>query len=96
MNTLERVMVLQKQVNMLTDQQNSISVSLNRYGEVINNQAAMLKHHQNAIENMMEWLGDELGPDAVRRLQAYLGVEVEDKPAETGTQSVVCGNGSNP
>lgn len=93
MNTLERVMTLQKQVNMLTDQQNAISVSLNRYGTVINNQARLIEHHQNAIENIMEWLGDELGEEAVGRLRVRLGVV--DKPAE-GTNSVVCGDGSNP
>jgi hypothetical protein len=77
---------------MLTDQQNAISVSLNKYGTVINNQARRIEHHQNAIENIMEWLGEELGDEAVDRLKARLGVE---KKPDEGTNSVVCGDAAN-
>ena len=65
---------MQKAVQALRDQQNSISVALNKHAEAINKQAEMVQHNHNAIVNMMNWLGEELGEEAVDRLRKRLGV----------------------
>ena len=65
---------MQKAVQALRDQQNSISVALNKHAEAINAQAAQIQHNHNAIINIMNWLGEELGEEAVDRLKAHLGV----------------------
>mgnify|MGYP001819055566 CR=1 FL=1 len=77
---------LQKKIEALAQQQQKIGYIIDEQTKVINNQAAMLKQHQNAIENMMSWLGEEMGEEAVDRLKLRLGV-----PPETGSNSIVTG-----
>lgn len=81
---------MQKKIEALVDQQNHIAVRMSKMAEAINAQAGLIKHHQNAIENIMEWLGEELGPEAVGRLREHLGVPEPEEGEATGTQSVIC------
>jgi hypothetical protein len=75
---------LQEKIESLADQQNHIATSIYKHGQAINAQAAFIGDHQdriqrleNAIENIMGWIGRELGEDAVQRLREHLGVPDE-------------------
>ena len=70
---------LQKKIQMLADQQNHIARSIHDHARAINAHAELISKQQNAIENIMVWLGHELGGDAVDRLKEYLGVKEQEE-----------------
>ena len=80
---------VRQRIAMLTDQQNHLAVTMHRHGEAINNQAkiiqelqAQVNHNHVGLMNIIKWVGDELGEEAVIRLREMLGLPIEKEPED--------------